>query len=123
MRNDTQKCAAVRVAYVLPKVKKNSLVMRLILLLGLKPVSNLGGARLGRAVLALNLNGHALVLLQVAGEVGLLWGGRCLGDVEGLDVALSIGLLDGGDLVGLEFLEIKLLDEVGCEGMMSASGR
>lgn len=108
---------------MVPKVKKNALVMRLVLLLGLKPVSNLGGTGLGRAVLALNLNGHALVLLQVAGEVGLLWGGRCLGDVEGLDVTLSIGLLDGGDLVGLELLQIKLLDEVGCEGMMSASER
>lgn len=98
-------------------------MVRLILLLGLKPVGNLGGTRLGRAVLTLNLNGHALVLLQVAGEVGLLWRGRCLGEVECLDVALSIGLLDGGDLVGLELLEIKLLDKVGCKGMMSASER
>jgi hypothetical protein len=99
-------------------------VVSLILLLSLKPVGNLGGTGgLGRAVLALNLNGHALVLLQVASEVGLLGGGGCLGDVECLDVALSVGLLDGGDLVGLELLEIKLLDKVGCRGMMSAIER
>lgn len=119
----TPKMCCSQDSLCVPKGKKNALVVSLILLLSLKPVGNLGGTGLGRAVLALNLNGHALVLLQVAGEVGLLGGGRCLGDVECLNVALSIGLLDGGDLVGLELLQIKLLDEVGCEGMMSAIER
>lgn len=89
-------------------------MVRLLILLGLEPVGNLGGASaLGGGVLALNLDRHALVLLQVAGKVGLLGGGGGLGDVEGLDVALGIGLLDDGGLVGLELLEVKLLDEVG----------
>jgi hypothetical protein len=91
-------------------------VVRLLVFLSLEPVGNLGGTgSLGGGVLALDLNGHALVLLQVAGKVGLLGGRGGLGDAEGLDVALGIGLLDGGDLVGLELLEVKLLDEVGCE--------
>jgi hypothetical protein len=91
-------------------------VVRLLVLLSLEPVGSLGGTGvLGGGVLALDLNGHALVLLQVAGKVGLLGGSGGLGDAEGLDVALGIGLLDGGDLVGLELLEVKLLDEVGCE--------
>jgi hypothetical protein len=94
--------------------KKSALVVRLLILLGLEPVGNLWGASaLGGGVLALNLDSHALVLLQVAGEVSLLGGGGGLGDVEGLDVALGIGLLDDGDLVGLELLKVKLLDEVG----------
>ena len=91
-------------------------MVRLVVLLSLEPVGSRGGTgSLGRGVLALDLNGHALVLLQVAGKVGLLGGRRGLGDAEGLDVALGIGLLDGGDLVGLELLEVKLLDEVGCK--------
>lgn len=91
-------------------------MVSLILLLSLEPVSDLRGARggLGRGVLALNLDGHALVLLQAASEVGLLRGGGGLGGAEGLDLALRVGLLDGGGLVGLELLEVELLDEVGC---------
>jgi hypothetical protein len=91
-------------------------VVRLFVLLSLEPVGSRGGTgSLGRSVLALDLNGHALILLQVAGKVGLLGRRGGLGDAEGLDVALGIGLLDGGDLVGLELLEVKLLDEVGCK--------
>lgn len=67
-------------------------------------------------VLALDLDGHALVLLQASGEVRLLGGLGGGGDGEGLDLALGVGLLDGGGLVGLELLEVELLDEVGCIG-------
>lgn len=88
--------------------------MRLLILLSLEPVGNLGGAgRLSGGVLTLDLNGHALVLLQVASEVGLLGGSGGLGDAESLDVALGIGLLDDGDLVGLELLKVKLLNKIG----------
>ena len=92
-----------------------------LLLLGLEPVRENSSTR-GRlgGVLALNLNSHALVLLQVAGKVGLFGGLGGLGDVEDLDLAIGVGLLDGGGLVGLELLKIKLLDEVGCDGNVSA---
>jgi hypothetical protein len=55
-----------------------------------------------------------LVLLEAAGEVGLLGGLRGGGGAEGLDLADGVGVLDGGGLVGLELLEVELLDEVGC---------
>ncbi|KAI6761787.1 hypothetical protein HG531_002340 [Fusarium graminearum] len=91
-----------------------SFMVRLLILLSLEPVGNLGGAgRLSGGVLTLDLNGHALVLLQVASEVGLLGGSGGLGDAESLDVALGIGLLDDGDLVGLELLKVKLLNKIG----------
>lgn len=91
-------------------------MVNLVLLLGLEPVGDLGGARggLGGGVLTLDLDGHTLVLLQVAGEIGLLGGGGSLGEVEDLDLAFGVGSFDGGDLVGLELLEVKLLDKVGC---------
>jgi hypothetical protein len=83
----------------------SNLVVNLVLLLGLEPVGNDGGAGGGSdGVLALNLDGHALVLLQAAGEVGLLRGGGGAGEAEGLDLALGVGGLDGRGLVGLELL-------------------
>jgi hypothetical protein len=93
-----------------------SLVSFGLLLLGLEPVGDLGGALdgLGGGVLALELDGHALVLLQAAGEIGLLGGLGGLGQAEDLDLAFGVGLLDDGGLVGLELLEVELLDEVGC---------
>lgn len=82
--------------------------------LGLEPVGKGGGTgSLGGGVLALNIDGEALVFLEVAGEVGLFGGLGRLGEGEGLDLADGVGLLDGGDLVGLELLEVELLDEVG----------
>lgn len=86
-----------------------------LLLLGLEPVGKGGGGAGGLLgdVLALNLDGHALVLLEVAGEVGLLGGLGGLGDGKGLDLADRVRLLDGGDLVGLELLQVQLLDKVG----------
>lgn len=87
----------------------------LSLLLLLKPVprgrlpAGAGGGRLA----ALDIDGHALVLLERRREVGLLGGGGGLGGREGLDVALGVGGLQGGGLVGLELLEVELLDEVG----------
>lgn len=92
------------------------LVLSLLLVnLGLEPVgqSGAGGAVDGGGVLALDLDGHALVLLEVVGEVGFLGRLRGLGGDEGLDLADRVGVLDGRDLVGLELLEVQLLDEVG----------
>ena len=86
-----------------------------------------GGGRLGRrsgaALLALDLDGHALVLLERGGEVGLLGrlGGLRLG--EGGDVALGVGGLDGRRFVGLQLPEVELLDEVGCRGGRAVSGQ
>lgn len=91
-------------------------MVSLVLLLGLEPVRGCSGAALGGlggGVLALNLDGHVLVLLEVAGEVRLLGGGGRLGDGEGLDLALGVRGLDLGGLVGLELLEVEVLDEVG----------
>lgn len=90
-------------------------MLGLLLLLGLEPVGKGGGGAGGLRgdILALNLDGHALVLLEVASEVGLLGGLGGLGDGKGLDLADGVGLLDGGNLVGLELLEVQLLDEVG----------
>ena len=81
--------------------------------LGLEPVGQLGGLGGGGGVLALDLNGHALVLLEAAGEVGLLGGHGGLWRGENLDLALGVAGLDGGSLVGLELLQVELLDEVG----------
>lgn len=87
----------------------------LLLLLLDEPVLNSGGglASLG-ALLALDLDGHALVLLEVGGEVALLGGLGGLGLAEGGDLACGVGVLDGGGLVGLELLEVEFLDEVRC---------
>lgn len=86
----------------------------LLLLLLNEPVLDNGGGGTGiGALLALNLDSHVLVLLQAGGEVGLLGRLGGLGKAEGGDVADGVGLLDGGGLVGLELLEVELLDEVG----------
>lgn len=91
------------------------LVVGFLLFLGLEPVgqlSNTGGGLSG-SILALDLNGHGLIGLEAVGQVGLLGRSRSLGHGENLDLALGVGLLDGGDLVGLELLEVELLDKVG----------
>lgn len=87
----------------------------LLLLLGLEPVRQLGsaGGGLGGSVLAFDLDGKGLVLLEAVGEVGLLGGSGGLGHGEDLDLALGVGLLDCGDLVGLELLKVEFLDKVG----------
>lgn len=90
---------------------------RLLLLLEPVPGRSLllagaGGSRLG----ALDLDRHVLVLLERGREVGLLGGGGGLGGREDLDVGVGVAGLDGGGLVGLELLEVELLDEVGCSG-------
>lgn len=94
------------------------LVSGLVVFLGLEPVGESGSTALAGlgSILAFNLDSHALVLLQVAGEVRLLGRGGGLGHGEGLDVTFGIGLLDGWGLVGLELLQVEVLDEVGCEG-------
>jgi hypothetical protein len=85
----------------------------LILLLGLEPVGQGGGSGGCAGILALNLDGEALVLLQAAGQIGLLGGGGGLGGGEDLDLAVGVGGLDGGELVVLDALEVELLNEVG----------
>ena len=90
------------------------MVSTLLLLLLNEPVLDNGGGSTGLGtLLALNLDGHVLVLLQAGGEVGLLGRLGGLGEREGGDVANGVGLLDGGGLVGLELLEVELLDKVG----------
>lgn len=86
-----------------------------ILLLLDKPVlDNSSGARLGGiTLLTLNLDSHALVLLERGGEVGLLGRLGGLGLVEGEDLTLGVRVLDCWCLVGLEFFEIEFLDEIG----------
>jgi len=88
----------------------------LLNLLGLEPVLNNGGGTGlgGGGIGTLDIDGHVLVLLEAAGEVGLLGGDGGLGEVEDLDVAFGVGFLDDGGLVGLELAEVELLDEVGC---------
>lgn len=89
-------------------------VVILVLLLD-QPILNSGGGA-GLAIstlLALDLDGHALVLFERRGKVGLLGRLGDLGLVEGEDVALCIGLLDCWCLVGLEFFEVEFLDKIG----------
>lgn len=91
-----------------------------LVLLGLEPVRDNGSTLSCGRVLALNLDSHALVLLEATGEVGLFGRDRGLGHAEDLDVALGVGLLDGRGLVALESLEVQLLDKVGCRQEMLA---
>ena len=97
------------------QTEQDLVAVGLVLLLSLEPVGESGGtlAGLGGGVLTLNLNGHALILLQAAGEIGLFGGGGRLGHGKGLNLAFGIGLLDCRHLVGLELLQIELLNEVG----------
>lgn len=92
--------------------------MNLIILLLDEPVLEDGGGGAGGGVLALDLDGHGLVLLEGGGEVGLLGGLGGLGDAEGLDVALGVAVLDGCGLVGFQFLEVELLDEIGWDWLV-----
>lgn len=86
----------------------------LTLILFDEPVLNDGRGAARDTLIALDFNGHALVVLQRAGEVSLLGGLGGLGGCEGLDLADRVGVLDGGGLVRLELLEVELLYEVGC---------
>ena len=70
--------------------------------------------------LSLELNGRVLVSLQLLGDIGLLRGSWCLWWVELEDGSLSVGSLDGGWLVGLELLEVKVLNEIGYCKMLGA---
>jgi len=100
----------VRILFVL-----NLVVVVILLLLLDEPVLDDGGGLAGLStLLTLNLDGHGFVLLQAGGEVGLFGGFGSLGKREGGDLTDGIGVLDGSGLVGLELLEVELLDEVGC---------
>lgn len=102
------------------KFETDLVVGRLVILLLDQPVlDNRGGGARGSGLLALNLDGHGLVLLQAAGEVGLLGRLGGLGGGEGLDLTDGVGLLDGSGLVGLELLQVELLDKVGCDTLVS----
>lgn len=80
-----------------------------------EPVLDRGRGLAGRrALLPLDLDRHVLVLLQARGQVRLLGRLGRLGQREGGDLPNRVGLLDRRRLVRLEFLEIELLDEVGC---------
>lgn len=88
----------------------------LLLVLLNQPVLDGGGGLAGSGgFLSLDLDGHALVLLQRGGQVGLLGGLWGLGLVEGQDLALGVVGLECWCLVGLELFQVELLDEVGCE--------
>lgn len=90
-------------------------VGNLLVLLLHQPVLDDGRRRVGRhALVALHLDRHRLVLLQARGEVGLLGRGGRLGHGERGDLADGVGVLDGRGLVGLELLEVELLNEVRC---------
>ena len=79
-----------------------------------QPVLDDGGRGGGRgALVALNLDDGVLVLLQAAGQVGLLGRLGGLGHGEGLHLAGGVRVLDGCGLVGFQLLEVELLDKVG----------
>jgi hypothetical protein len=78
---------------------------------GAVPVLNRGSTGLG---LTLDLDLLGLVCAELAGNVGLLGGSRGLGKSKLLDLAFGVGSLDGWGLVGLEFAEVEVLDEIGC---------
>jgi hypothetical protein len=87
----------------------------LVLLIDQPVLDGGGGLAGGGGLLALNLDGQALVLLQRGGEVGLLGGLGGLGLVEDQDLALGVVGLECWCLVGLEFFQVEFLDEVGCD--------
>ena len=92
----------------------------LLLLLFDEPVLNGGGGLAGIGpLLALDLDGHALVLLEVGGQVGLLGRLGGLGLAEGGHLADGVRVLDGGGLVGLELPQVELLDEIRWERRVS----
>lgn len=101
----------------LPARAANLVAVGVLLLVLLdQPVLDGGGGLAGTGgLLSLDLDGHVLVLLQRGGEVGLLGGLGRLWLVEGQDLALGVVGLECWCLVGLEFFQVKLLDEVGCE--------
>lgn len=101
----------------LPAQAANLVAVGVLLLVLLnQPVLDGGGRLAGvGALLALDLDGHVLVLLQRGGEIGLLGGLGRLGLVEGQDLALGVVGLECWCLVGLEFFQVEFLDEVGCE--------
>lgn len=90
-------------------------VLLLVLLID-QPVLDGGSGLAGVTLLALDLDGHGLVLLEGGGQVGLFGRLGGLGLVECEDLALGVRLLDGRCLVGLEFFQVEFLDEVGCAG-------
>ncbi len=88
----------------------------ILILLLYKPVLDHGRCATGLGgigVLALDLDGHALVLLQAAGQIRLLGRPGLLGLGKDVDMAGRVGILDRGGLVRFELLEVELLDEVG----------
>lgn len=97
---------------IFARYARHNLVVGDLLLWLLEPIllGDSSGTSLG---LSLDLNGGILVCLQLLGDISLLWGSWWLRWVELEDGALGVGGLDGGWLVGLELLEVKVLDEIG----------
>jgi len=91
----------------------DDLVVGSLLLRLLEPIllGRGGGASAG---LTLNLDSRVLVCLQLLGDVGLLRGHWWRWRGELLDDALGVGGLDGCRLVGLELLEVEVLDDIRC---------
>lgn len=87
----------------------------LLLPIILEPILLDGGSLAGSS-LALDLDGLGLVVLQLRSQVGLLGRWRGLGNRELVNVGVGVGSLDLGGLVGADFLEVEVLDEVGWLG-------
>lgn len=73
----------------------------------------IGSAGLG---LALDLDAAGLVRLQLAGDIGLLGRPGRRGRGPLLYVSLGIAGLDRGRLVGFEFFDVEILDQIRCWG-------
>lgn len=85
-------------------------VLLLWLLLEPMLLSDWGGTGIG---LTLQLDNLGLVILKLVGDVALLWRLWGLWCGENLDVADAVAGLDWGWLVGLELLEVQVLNEIG----------
>lgn len=97
----------------LPNDRKGNLVGSSSLLFLLDEPALLDGSGLTSGGLALNLNHGLLVGGELTGKVGLFGGSGSLGESKLLDVGIGVASLDGGGLVGLELVDVQVLDGVG----------
>lgn len=99
----------------LPLMSTHALVMRFGLFFLLDKPILLNGCCAGIARRALDFWGRLLVFLKTALEICLFWGLWWLWDGELLHLALGIIGLQWSWLVGLELLQVHVLDEIGWE--------